>query len=134
MTLHQDVKTESIIGTAFEVMNELGHGFLESIYHKSFAIALTQKGFQVQSEVDMPVYFRGFIVGNFKADLLIDKEIIVEVKAVDRIIGNHKAQTINYLVASGMNTGLIINFGNPKVEIARLQNPKKLEKYFLKSL
>lgn len=128
----QGEKTELIIGSAFEVMNELGHGFLESIYHRSFAIALSQKGFRVQSEVFMEVFFRGFSVGNFKADLLVDKEIIVEVKAVEKIIGEHKAQLINYLVASGLNTGLIINFGNPKVEIARLGNPKSVEKYFTK--
>lgn len=126
-------KTETIIGASFDVMNELGSGFLESVYHQSFAIALTQKGFEVQSEVPMAVFFRGFNVGNFKADLLINKEIIVEVKAVDNIVGAHKAQLINYLVASGLTTGLIINFGNPKVEIARLSNPKVVtDRYFTK--
>jgi GxxExxY protein len=128
-----DSKTEILIGTAFEVMNEMGQGFLESVYHNAFAIALNQKGFHVQSEVHQSVLFRGFNVGNFKVDLLLDKEIIVEVKAVERIIGDHKAQVINYLVASGLNIGLIINFGKPKVEIARLANPKNLEKYFIKS-
>ncbi len=117
-----DKKTEVIIGASFDVMNELGSGFLESIYHQSLAIVLSQKGFEIQSEVPMAVSFRGFNVGNFKADLIIDKEIIVEVKAVNKIIGAHKAQIINYLVASGLTTGLIINFGNPKVEIARLSN------------
>ena len=119
-----DRKTEAIIGASFNVMNELGIGFLESIYHQSFAIALSQKGFEVHSEVPMSVSFRGFNVENFKADLVIDREIIVEVKAVNKIIGAYKAQVINYLVASGLTTGLIINFGNPKVEIARLSNPK----------
>ena len=76
-------KTEIIIGTSFDVMNELGSGFLESIYHQS--LALSQKGFDVQSEVPMAVSFRGFNVGNFKADFVIDREIIVEVKAVDKI-------------------------------------------------
>ena len=66
-------KTEIIIGTSFDVMNELGSGFLESIYHQSLAIALSQKGFDVQSEVPMAVSFRGFNVGNFKTDLVIDQ-------------------------------------------------------------
>ena len=119
-------KTEIIIGTSFEVMNELGSGFLESVYHQSFAIALSKKGFEVQSEVSIVVSFRGHNVGNFKADLIIDKEIIVEIKAVPNIIGAHKAQIINYLVASGLQVGLIINFGNPKVEVARLSNPNMI--------
>ena len=75
-TVSKDRKTETIIGTSFDVMNELGRGFLESIYHQSLAIALNQKGFEVQSEVPMTVSFRGFTVGNFKADLVIDREII----------------------------------------------------------
>jgi GxxExxY protein len=115
-------KTEIIIGVSFDVMNELGSGFLESVYHQSFAIALSQKGFEVQSEVSIAVSFRGRNVGNFKADLIIDKVIIVEVKAVDKIISAHKAQVFNYLVALRLTTGLIINFGNPKVEVARLYN------------
>ncbi len=117
-------KTEAIIGASFDVMNELGTGFLESVYHRSFAIALSHKGFEVQSEVSMVVSFRGLSVGNFRADLVVDNEIIVEVKAIDKIAGAHKAQVINYLAASGLRTGLIINFGNPRVEIARLSNPK----------
>ncbi len=129
-----DKKTEVIIGTSFDVMNELGSGFLESVYHQSLVIALSQKGFEIKSEVPMAVSFRGFNVGNFKADLIIDKKIIVEVKAVNKLIGAHKAQIINYLVASGLTTGLIINFGNPKVEIARLSNPKIIaDHYFMKT-
>ena len=118
-----DQKTEIIIGTSFDVMNELGSGFLESVYHQAFAIALSQKGFEIKSEVSMAVFFRRINVGNFKADLIIDQEIIVEVKAVDKIVGAHKAQVLNYLVASGLRAGLVINFGNPKVEVARLTNP-----------
>lgn len=126
-------KTEVIIGTSFDVMNELGNGFLESIYHQSLMIALIQKGYAVESEVLIAVSFRGFNVGNFKADLIIDREIIVEVKAVDMIVGAHKAQVINYLTASGITTGLIVNFGNPRVEIARLFNPKAIaDRYFIK--
>ena len=105
-------------------MNELGVGFLESVYHQSLAIALSQEGLEVQSEVLMPVSFRGFNVGNFKADLIIDNEIIIEIKAVDKIVSTHKIQIINYLKATGLTTGLVINFGNPTVQIARAFNPK----------
>lgn len=127
-------KTEIIIGISFDVMNELGGGFLESVYHQALAIALRQKGFDVESEVSITVSFRGFNIGNFKADLIINREIIVEVKAVDKIIGAYKAQVINYLVASGLSTGLIINFGNPKVEIARLSNPKVIAGHYFMQL
>lgn len=81
----------------------------------------------------MVVSFRCFNVGNFKADLVIDKEIIVEVKAIDKIVGTHKAQVINYLTISGLKAGFIINFGNPKVEIARVSDSKLIaERYFKK--
>lgn len=79
----------------------------------------------------MAVSFRGFNVGNFKADLIINNEMIVEVKTVDKIVSAHKAQVINYLAASGLSTGLIINFDNPKVEIARLSNPKVIKDHYL---
>ncbi len=79
----------------------------------------------------MPVNFRGFNVGNYKVDLIVDGQIIVEVKAVDSIIGAHKAQVINYLAASGLSTGLIINFGKTKVEIARLIKPQIFKNYFI---
>jgi GxxExxY protein len=116
--------TRKIIGISYEVMNELGIGFLESIYHRALEIALRQNGFHVQSEVPIQVSFRGTNVGNFKADLIVDQKIIVEVKATEQIIGEYKAQVINYLCASDLCVGLIINFGQAKVQTARLQHPR----------
>jgi GxxExxY protein len=82
--------TRKIIGISYEVMNELGIGFLKSIYHRALEIALRQNGFHVQSEVPIHVSFRGTNVGNFKADLIVDQKIIVEVKAMNKLLGNIK--------------------------------------------
>lgn len=120
--LYQNL-TREIIGTSYTVMNELGVGFLESVYHKALDIALRQNGFNVQFEAPLKVFFRGYDIGTFKADLIVDQKIIIEVKTTDKIIGEHKAQIINYLSASRLPVGLIINFGQAKVEIARLQCP-----------
>ena len=120
--LYEDV-SRKIIGLSFDVMNELGVGFLESVYHRALEIALCSSGFHVQSEVPLEVSFRGINVGYFKADLLVDQKIIVEVKAIDHIIGEHKAQVINYLAVSGLLVGLIINFGQAQVQTTRLEHP-----------
>jgi GxxExxY protein len=123
MLLYEEL-TSVIIGKSYEVMNELGAGFLESVYHKSLFLALQQEGLCVQFEHPLSVLFRGHNVGNFKIDLVIEKKVIVEVKAVDNIIGEHKAQVINYLSASELFVGLIINFGKQKVQTSRLEHPK----------
>lgn len=128
MLLYEEL-TKAIIGRSFDVMNELGAGFLESVYHKSLYVALQQDGYDVQSELSLPVSFRGYNVGNFKADLVVEKKVIVEMKAVDKIIGEHKAQVINYLSASGLLIGLIINFGQHKIQTARLQHPTLMNKH-----
>ncbi len=116
--------TEQIIGVAYDVMNELGIGYLESVYHKSFAIALRQSGLDVQHEVPLNISFRGCDVGTFKADLVVEQKVIIEIKVAEKIIGDHKAQLINYLCASNLLVGLIINFGQAKVQTARVQHPK----------
>jgi GxxExxY protein len=125
MFLYEDL-TSRIIGRSYEVMNELGAGFLESVYHKSLFLALQQEGFCVQFEHPLAVLFRGHNVGNFKVDLLVEKKVIVEVKAIDNITGEHKAQVINYLSASELLLGLIINFAKQKVQTSRLEHPKEV--------
>src|ERR1700694_4959521 len=82
--------TRQIIGHSFEVMNELGIGFLESVYHKAFEVALRSGGLNVQSEVSLDVSFRGHNVGNFRADLIVEQKVIVEVKVAEAIVGEHK--------------------------------------------
>jgi GxxExxY protein len=84
--------TESILAACFEVSNELGAGFLESVYEKSLVVALGEKGLKVRSQVGLHVKFRGVIVGEYFADLLVEEKVIVELKAVSRLLSEHKAQ------------------------------------------
>ena len=118
-TLLHEKLTGSIIGCAFEVINELGSGFLESVYEKAMMIALSEAGLSVQSQKPIKVLFRGKPVGDFYADLLVEKKVVVELKSVKALVPEHEAQTINYLNATGIQVGLLINFGRPKLEFRR---------------
>lgn len=111
--------TERIIGCAFDVSNELGAGFLEAVYENALAIALEDTGIRVQRQATIEVYFRGRPVGVFYADLLVDGKVIVEMKAVPKVAPQHEAQIINYLAATGIEVGLLINFGNPRLHYRR---------------
>ena len=111
--------TESIIGTFFEVYNELGHGFLESVYENSLAIALREKGFEVYQQIAIPVHFRGKLVGDFVADMIIDRTVLLELKSARTIDPAHVAQLLNYLKATEIEVGLLLNFGH-KPEFKRL--------------
>jgi GxxExxY protein len=102
----------------------LGAGFLESVYEKALAIALQDKGFRVQCQHPIHVHFRQQIVGEFYADLFVEGKVIVELKAVKAIAPEHQAQIINYLNATGIAVGLLINFGNPKLEYKRFTRHK----------
>jgi GxxExxY protein len=117
--LHDEI-TSKILEASFEVINELGSGFLESVYEKAMVVALTQKGLAVSSQMRLNVKFRGVIVCEFCADLLVNEKVIVEMKAVQRLLPEHKAQLINYLKATGIEVGMLINFGNSKLEYYRL--------------
>jgi GxxExxY protein len=111
--------TQAVIGCAFEVINELGAGFLESVYEKALLVALRQRGLSVISQHPIKVMFRGECVGDFYADLFVEGKVLVELKAVKVIAPEHQAQIINYLNATGIEVGLLINFGNPKLEYKR---------------
>ena len=112
--------TKAIIGCSFEVINELGSGFLESVYEKALQVALTQKNLDVEAQKQIQVTFRNHNVGTFYADLLIENKVLVELKAVKAILPEHQAQVINYLNATGIKVALLINFGNSKLEFKRL--------------
>ncbi len=121
--LYSDL-TRAVIGCAFDVQNELGSGFLESVYEKAMLISLDEAGIPARSQVPIGVHFRGQPVGDFYADLLVDEKVIVELKAVERLTPQHKAQVINYLNATGIPVGLLINFGSPKVDFQRFTRSK----------
>ncbi len=111
--------TEKIIGVFYGVYNELGHGFLESVYENAMTIALRASGLRSVQQAPVTVRFRGQIVGDFRADLLIEDAIIVELKAASGIDPEHEAQLLNYLRATEIEVGLLLNFG-PKPQFKRL--------------
>jgi GxxExxY protein len=118
----KDDLTAKILGACFEVINELGSGFLESVYEKALLIALQERGLKAVSQTPVSVRFRGQVVGEFFADILVEDSIILELKATKALAPEHLAQVINYLKATGLETGLLINFGNQKLEYRRLNN------------
>jgi GxxExxY protein len=111
--------TREIIGAAYAVYNEMGFGFLESIYESCMIIELTERGLIAESQQPIKVYFRGVVVGNFEADLLVNDLVIVELKSVRQLIEAHEVQLVNYLVATHKPVGLLINFGSGGVEVKR---------------
>ncbi|MEO7539625.1 MAG: GxxExxY protein [Pyrinomonadaceae bacterium] len=117
---HEEL-TGKILECCFEVSKELGAGFLESVYEKALIVALCQKGLSVSAQVPIKVKFRGVIVGDFFADLVISETVLVEIKAMSRILPEHKAQVINYLNATGIGVGLLVNFGTSRIEYFRLR-------------
>jgi GxxExxY protein len=108
-----------------QVHNELGHGFSESVYHRSLMVAFGQAGLQAASEVRIAVKFRGCDVGHFVADLVVEDKVVIELKAVARLASDHSAQVINYLKASGMLVALLVNFGAPRMQHKRLEHPSR---------
>ena len=121
---HADT-TRRIIGCAMQVINELGSGFLESVYEKAMTVALTDDGVSHEVQQPIDVRFRGRTVGDFVADILVEDRVIVELKAVNSLTGEHEAQVINYLNATGIPVGLLINFGKPKLEFKRFTRTRK---------
>jgi len=112
--------TEQIIKVSFAVHTELGAGFLESVYQNALVMALRQAGLSVKAQYPLSVTFRGQVVGEFVADILVEDKVIVEIKAVRAVAKEHVAQVINYLKATGIEVGMLINFGAPSLEYNRL--------------
>ncbi len=109
----------SVIGVFYDVYNELGPGFLESVYQEAMALALRQAGLSVRRQVAVDVVFRGLSIGTFRADLLIAGELLVELKAARTIEQAHLAQVLNYLRATRLEAGLLLNFG-PRPQFKRV--------------
>lgn len=119
--LYEDI-TKKILEACFEVSNELGIGYLESVYEKALLIALRQKGLKAENQVSLKVAFRGEIVGEFFADILVEEKVLVELKVANALSRENYAQTINYLKATKIKIGLLIDFGTPKIEYRRFTN------------
>lgn len=120
--LHAEL-SESIIGSCFEVIKELGSGFLENVYKNALFIAMKQKGLNVSVEQSFEVVFRNHKIGKYIADLIVENLIVVELKCCKVLLPEHQAQVINYLKASKLPIGLLVNFGNQKLEYKRLHHP-----------
>ena len=103
--------TDIILRSFYETYNELGDGFLESVYENALYIVLTGHGLCVERQKDISVFFRGKVIGDFKVDLIVNEKVIVELKAVRTLNPAHEAQLINYLKATNIEVGLLLNFG-----------------------
>lgn len=111
--------TERLIGIFFEVYNELGYGFLESVYEEAYCVVLTSRGISFQRQYPVNVFFRGMNVGEFRSDLGVESSVIIEMKAVQKLDISHEKQLLNYLRATNFEVGLLLNFG-PSAQIRRL--------------
>ncbi len=122
---HSDI-TEKIIGIFYDVYNELGEGFLESVYHNAMCIALNQAGLHAEHEVGLPVFFRGQIVGDFRADFIVNDCVIAELKTVRALDHSHEAQLFHYLRSTKIEVGLLLNFGpRPQFKRVAFDNTRK---------
>lgn len=108
--LHSEL-TGKIIKAFYNVYNELGYGFLEKVYERSMLIELKALGLACSAQVPINVYYEGEIVGEYYADILVEEKIILELKATEAICDEHEAQLINYLRATDIEVGLLLNFG-----------------------
>ena len=111
--------TEKIIGCAYEVYNKMGFGFLESVYEKCLRIELRRAAIKAESQRAIRVTYKGELVGDFVADIIVEDTIIIELKSVRHLIKAHEMQLVNYLVATEKPVGLLLNFGEQRVEVKR---------------
>ena len=118
---HMDLNelTYNINGAIFEVNRELGVGFLEKVYENALLVELRKRGLEAESQVPVKVKYKGTEVGEYFADIVVENQVIVELKSVDSLQKIHEAQLLNYLKATGYKVGLLVNFTHPKAEIKR---------------
>jgi len=108
--LYEDL-TKKIIKCFYKVYDELGNGFLESVYEKSLMVEFKELGVKAVNQKSLDVFYKNKLVGDFKADVIIEDKIIIEIKAITKLTSQHEAQLINYLKATGIKLGLLVNFG-----------------------
>ena len=127
--LKHGLVTDKILRVFYDVYNEMGHGFLESVYHRSLVLALQTVGLNVSSKITIPVWFRGTQVGHFEADVLVENCVLLELKAVHALDSSHQAQLLNYLKATDIEVGLLLNFGEkPEFKRVIFDNLRKIRK------
>ncbi|MBN8820738.1 MULTISPECIES: GxxExxY protein [unclassified Spirosoma] len=110
--MNYDNLTHQIIAAAYAVHNTLGPGFLEKVYENALSVELHNRGISVVQQVNIPVFYQRVQVGDYVADMLVDGNVLIELKAVEAIHPKHEAQLVNYLTATGLDVGLLINFGS----------------------
>ncbi|MCM3901653.1 MAG: GxxExxY protein [Pyrinomonadaceae bacterium] len=116
--MKDDDLTQKIIGCAYKVHNTLGPGFLEEVYENSLRIELEKLGFNIKQQEPINVTYEGQVVGEYYADLWVDGRVVIELKAIQSLTQRHEVQLVNYLTATGIDTGLLLNFG-PSVQVKR---------------
>lgn len=114
--------TYKVIGLGMQIHRTLGHGYLEKVYENSLMVLFRREGIFAEQQVPIKVRFEGEIVGDYCADILVEQRLILELKVAERITNVHKAQTLNYLKATGLELALILNFGAQSFEHHRLIN------------
>jgi GxxExxY protein len=123
--LHKDL-TDEIIQTFYDVYNELGYGFLEKVYQNAMYLELKARGFDVETQAPIKVYFKGKQVGEYYADLIVNDLVILELKAATSIVKEFEAQLLNYLRSTEIEVGLLLNFGNkPEFKRKIYENNRK---------
>lgn len=126
--------TYRVIGLGMQVHTTLGHGYLEKVYENSLMVLFRKAGIFAEQQIPIKVHFEGEIVGDYCADILVERKLILELKVADRIAPIHKAQTLNYLKATGLELALIMNFGAPSFEHHRLINRLSKPSEFLQRI
>jgi GxxExxY protein len=123
--IHEEL-TQKIIGVFFNVYNELGHGFLESVYEEAFCVSLAEQNIFYERQRAVPVFFHGRQIGDFRCDILVDSKVMIELKAITAIERAHEKQLTNYLKATEIEVGIILNFGpEPKFKRIVFENERK---------
>jgi GxxExxY protein len=115
-----DELTQQVIGCAFEVSNTLGAGFFEKVYEKALCVELDKVGLDYVCQRPVSVKYKDFLVGEYIADIIVEGQLLLELKALSTLCREHEAQLINYLKATGLSVGLLLNFGRPKLGIKRM--------------
>jgi GxxExxY protein len=117
--LYKDLSYK-ITGLAMEVHSKLGYGFLEKVYENAMMVLFLREGIHAKQQAPITVYFDGEVVGDYYADILVEDKIILELKAIEKIIDVHRAQTLNYLKATGLHLAILLNFGKEGLKYERL--------------